>query len=121
MAKPRLYSGMQPSSGSLHLGNYIGALQQWRGMQDEYDAFFSIVDLQSVLELAEIADTHITDVEVKAPHQLIAALCDCIQQTAADPASIELTRHARMWWARLSDSYCRGFLQTCNFYKIIKN
>ena len=48
MAKPRLYSGMQPSSGSLHLGNYIGALQQWRGMQDEYDAFFSIVDLHAI-------------------------------------------------------------------------
>jgi len=48
MAKPRIYSGMQPSSGSLHLGNYIGALQQWRRMQDDYDAFFSIVDLHAI-------------------------------------------------------------------------
>jgi len=48
MPKPRLYSGMQPSSGSLHLGNYIGALQQWRRMQDEVDAFFSIVDLHAI-------------------------------------------------------------------------
>lgn len=48
MALPRLYSGMQPSSGSLHLGNYIGALQQWRAMQDDYDAFFSIVDLHAI-------------------------------------------------------------------------
>ncbi|TXQ22767.1 tryptophan--tRNA ligase, partial [Escherichia coli] len=46
--KPRLYSGMQPSSGSLHLGNYIGALQQWRAMQDDFDAFFSIVDLHAI-------------------------------------------------------------------------
>jgi tryptophanyl-tRNA synthetase len=46
--KPRLYSGMQPSSGSLHLGNYIGAIQQWRAMQEEYDAFFSIVDLHAI-------------------------------------------------------------------------
>ncbi len=48
MAQPRIYSGMQPSSGSLHLGNYIGALQQWRRMQDDYDAFFSIVDLHAI-------------------------------------------------------------------------
>ncbi|MFA4842004.1 MAG: tryptophan--tRNA ligase, partial [Agrococcus sp.] len=47
MTKPRLYSGMQPSSGSLHLGNYIGALQQWRRMQDDNEAFFSIVDLHA--------------------------------------------------------------------------
>lgn len=46
--KPRIYSGMQPSSGSLHLGNYIGALQQWRRMQEETDAFFSIVDLHAI-------------------------------------------------------------------------
>jgi tryptophanyl-tRNA synthetase len=48
MTKPRLYSGIQPSSDSLHLGNYVGALLQWRGMQDEYDAFFSIVDLHAL-------------------------------------------------------------------------
>jgi tryptophanyl-tRNA synthetase len=48
MTKPRLYSGMQPSSGSLHLGNYIGALQQWRRMQDDNEAFFSIVDLHAI-------------------------------------------------------------------------
>ena len=48
MPKPRLYSGMQPSSGSLHLGNYIGALQQWRRMQDDNEAFFSIVDLHAI-------------------------------------------------------------------------
>lgn len=48
MTKPRLYSGIQPSSDSLHLGNYVGALVQWRGMQDDYDAFFSIVDLHAL-------------------------------------------------------------------------
>jgi len=48
MTKPRLYSGIQPSSDSLHLGNYIGALLQWRAMQDDYDAFFSIVDLHAL-------------------------------------------------------------------------
>jgi tryptophanyl-tRNA synthetase len=48
MTKPRLYSGIQPSSDSLHLGNYIGALLQWRRLQQDHDAFFSVVDLHAV-------------------------------------------------------------------------
>ncbi|GAB2563455.1 tryptophan--tRNA ligase [Leucobacter ruminantium] len=47
-AKPVLFSGMQPSSDSLHLGNYIGALSQWTKMQEEYDAFFCVVNLHAI-------------------------------------------------------------------------
>ncbi|HYE83830.1 MAG TPA: tryptophan--tRNA ligase [Clostridia bacterium] len=43
MAKQRIMSGMRPT-GSLHLGNYFGALENWVRLQDEYDCFFSIVD-----------------------------------------------------------------------------
>lgn len=46
--KARLYSGMQPTADSLHIGNYIGALMQWRDLQDSYDAFFSVVDLHAL-------------------------------------------------------------------------
>ncbi|MGN7799241.1 tryptophan--tRNA ligase [Leifsonia sp. 22587] len=46
--KPRLYSGMQPSADSLHLGNYIGALLQWKELQSSHDAFFSVVDLHAI-------------------------------------------------------------------------
>lgn len=48
MTKPRLFSGMQPSADSLQIGNYIGALMQWRGMQDDFDAFFTVVDLHAI-------------------------------------------------------------------------
>lgn len=48
MTKPRLYSGMQPSADSLQIGNYIGALLQWREMQSSFDAFFSVVDLHAM-------------------------------------------------------------------------
>ncbi|GAA4781907.1 tryptophan--tRNA ligase [Microbacterium gilvum] len=48
--KARLYSGMQPSADSLQIGNYIGALLQWRDMQDTYDAFFSVVDLHALTQ-----------------------------------------------------------------------
>lgn len=48
MNKARLYSGMQPSADSLQIGNFIGALMQWRELQDNYDAFFSVVDLHAI-------------------------------------------------------------------------
>ncbi len=43
MTKQRIMSGMRPT-GSLHLGNYFGALENWVRLQKEYECFFSIVD-----------------------------------------------------------------------------
>jgi len=48
MIKPILFSGMQPSADSLHAGNYIGALLQWKAMQDDHDAYFCVVDLHAI-------------------------------------------------------------------------
>lgn len=48
MTKPRLFSGMQPSADSLHIGNYIGAMLQWREMQESHDAVFCVVDLHAI-------------------------------------------------------------------------
>jgi tryptophanyl-tRNA synthetase len=39
---------MQPSADSLHIGNYIGALLQWREMQETHDAVFCVVDLHAI-------------------------------------------------------------------------
>lgn len=47
-AKPVIFSGMQPSSDSLHLGNYIGALTQWTELQDSFDAFYCVVNLHAI-------------------------------------------------------------------------
>ncbi|MCF4120242.1 tryptophan--tRNA ligase [Antribacter sp. KLBMP9083] len=46
--KQRIFSGMQPTDGSLHLGNYIGALSQWVALQDSYDALYCVVDLHAL-------------------------------------------------------------------------
>ena len=46
--KPNLLSGMQPSASSLHLGNYLGALTQWVQMQQDYNAYYVIVDLHAI-------------------------------------------------------------------------
>jgi tryptophanyl-tRNA synthetase len=55
MTAPRLYSGMQPSADSLQIGNYIGALLQWRDMQRDHDAYFSVVDLHALTQPNEAA------------------------------------------------------------------
>ncbi len=45
--KHTLFSGMQPT-GSLHIGNYLGALQQWVPLQHEHTSFFCIVDYHAL-------------------------------------------------------------------------
>ena len=44
---PRIFSGIQPS-GELHIGNYLGAVQNWVRLQASYECFFSIVDLHAI-------------------------------------------------------------------------
>ena len=58
--KGRIFSGMRPT-GRLHIGHLVGALENWVGLQDDYECFFGIVDwhalagggYQSVGELSD--------------------------------------------------------------------
>jgi tryptophanyl-tRNA synthetase len=43
----RVFSGMQPT-GAVHLGNYVGALKNWVGMQDEYDCIYTVVGFHAI-------------------------------------------------------------------------
>lgn len=45
--KKIIFSGAQPS-GKMTLGNYLGAIQNWTKLQDEYDCFYSVVDLHAI-------------------------------------------------------------------------
>ncbi|MCU0678914.1 MAG: tryptophan--tRNA ligase [Planctomycetes bacterium] len=46
-AKKRIFSGIQPS-GSLHLGNYLGAISKWVELEDAYDCIFCVVDYHAI-------------------------------------------------------------------------
>ncbi|WP_256104974.1 tryptophan--tRNA ligase [Streptomyces sp. ODS05-4] len=46
--RPRVLSGIQPTAGSFHLGNYLGAVRQWVALQDTHDAFYMVVDLHAI-------------------------------------------------------------------------
>tara|TARA_Y100001949_G_scaffold71806_1_gene60953 strand:+ start:319 stop:1329 length:1011 start_codon:yes stop_codon:yes gene_type:complete len=60
--KGRIFSGMRPS-GRLHLGNLLGALQNWVALQDDYECVYSIADVHALTtltdghEAAEIAES----------------------------------------------------------------
>ena len=47
MEKKIVFSGVQPS-GELTIGNYIGAIKNWIELQEEYDCYYSIVDLHAI-------------------------------------------------------------------------
>jgi tryptophanyl-tRNA synthetase len=48
MSRPRVFSGIQPTADSFHLGNYLGAVRQWVAMQDTSDALYCVVDLHAI-------------------------------------------------------------------------
>ncbi len=53
--KKVIFSGIQPSSDSITLGNYLGALKNWVTLQDEYNCIFSVVDMHAITVRQEAA------------------------------------------------------------------
>jgi tryptophanyl-tRNA synthetase len=47
LVMPRIFSGIQPS-GELHIGNYLGAVQNWVRLQESYECLYCIVDLHAI-------------------------------------------------------------------------
>jgi len=61
MSKKRILSGMRPT-GKLHIGHYVGALENWVQLQNEYDNFHLIADyhvLTTSLDTSKIYDNSI--------------------------------------------------------------
>ena len=52
MKKGRIFSGARPT-GRQHIGNYLGALQNWVRLQDEYDCIYCIVDIHALTSLED--------------------------------------------------------------------
>ncbi len=91
---PRLYSGMQPSADSLQIGNYIGALLQWKDLQRDHDAFFSVVDLHAI---TVPQDPHaLREQTRRTAAQYIAAGIDPSQSTLYVQSHVPA--HAQLAW-----------------------
>jgi tryptophanyl-tRNA synthetase len=90
--RPIVFSGMQPSSDSLHLGNYLGALVNWVALQDEYDPIYCVVDLHAITVPQDPAALH--DNVRRTAAQYLAAGVDLERSTlfvqSHVPAHVEL-------------------------------
>ncbi len=52
MKKGRIFSGARPT-GRQHIGNYLGALQNWVRLQDEYDCIYCTVDIHALTSMTD--------------------------------------------------------------------
>jgi tryptophanyl-tRNA synthetase len=75
MASTRVLSGIQPTSASFHIGNYIGAVRQWVALQEQHEVFYFLADLHAIT-LEPPAPEQLTDRSRRAAAQLIAAGVD---------------------------------------------
>lgn len=64
-AKKVIFSGIQPS-GSLTLGNYLGALKNWVNLQDEFTCYYCVVDLHAITVKQQPADLRKRTLDVMA-------------------------------------------------------
>ncbi|WP_066522287.1 tryptophan--tRNA ligase [Curtobacterium ammoniigenes] len=94
MTTPRLFSGIQPSSDSLHLGNYIGALIQWRDLQSDYDAVYCVVDMHAITTPQD--PTELRENTRRTAAQYIAAGIDPTKATLFIQSHVPA--HAQLAW-----------------------
>jgi len=91
--KKVIFSGMQPS-GSLTLGNYLGALKNWVKLQSEYDCYYCVVDMHAITVPKEPKDLRKNTLEVLANY--IAAGLDPKQVTLFIQSHV--SAHAELGW-----------------------
>jgi tryptophanyl-tRNA synthetase len=93
-ARPRVLSGIQPTSDSYHLGNYIGAVRQWVALQDEFEPFFFIADQHAIT--VEHDPKALRERTLRAAAQLLAAGVDA--ERSAIFVQSHLPEHAQLAW-----------------------
>ena len=92
--RPRVLSGMQPTSDSLHLGNYLGALRQWVDLQGAFETFFFVADLHAItMEIDPEAVRRRTRVNIA---QYLAAGIDPERSTIFVQSHVP--EHAQLAW-----------------------
>lgn len=93
-ARPRVLSGIQPTADSFHLGNYLGALRSWVAMQDDFDAYYTIVDLHAI---TVPQDPEVLAANTRASFaQTLAAGVD--PQRSAVFVQSQVPEHAQLAW-----------------------
>ncbi|MEU5235636.1 tryptophan--tRNA ligase [Streptomyces lydicus] len=92
--RPRVLSGIQPTAGSFHLGNYLGAVRQWVALQESHDAFYMVVDLHAITVPQDPAELR-SNTRIAAA-QLLAAGLDPERCTLFVQSHVP--EHAQLAW-----------------------
>ena len=92
-SKDRVFSGVQPS-GSLHIGNYLGAIKNFVNLQNDYDSIFCIVDLHAITVWQDPKVLHENILDVAAAY--IAAGIDPKKATIF--VQSQIPSHAELAW-----------------------
>jgi tryptophanyl-tRNA synthetase len=92
--RPRLFSGMQPTYDSLHLGNYLGALLQWVAMQETHDAIYCVVDLHAIT--VEVAPDLLRERTRRTAAQYLAGGIDPVRSILFVQSHVP--EHAQLAW-----------------------
>ena len=91
--KPVILSGIQPS-GSLMLGHYIGAIRNWKLLQETHDCFFMLVDMHAITVFQKPADLRKRSLELLALY--IACGIDPERSTLFVQSHVPM--HAELAW-----------------------
>ena len=90
---PRVFSGMQPT-GSLHLGNYLGAMINWIKMQETHECIYCVVDLHAITVWQDPAELRTAIRQVTAAY--IAAGLDPKKSILFNQSQV--SAHAELGW-----------------------
>lgn len=111
MEKKVVFSGVQPS-GSLTIGNYIGAIRNWVALQDEYDCYYCIVDLHSITVPQEPKDLRKNTLELL----VVYLACGLDPEKCTLFIQSHVSAHAELCWVLNTMSYM-GQLSRMTQYK----
>jgi len=92
--KQRVLSGVQPTSDSFHLGNYLGALQYWVSLQDDYEALYFIPDMHAITVSQD--PKQLRNRTVRSVAQLLAIGIDPKRSTLF--VQSQVPEHAELTW-----------------------
>ncbi|MEU6439152.1 tryptophan--tRNA ligase [Streptomyces sp. NPDC047046] len=92
--RSRVLSGIQPSAGSFHLGNYLGAVRQWVSLQESYDTYYMLADLHAIT-VAQDPEALRTNTRLSAA-QILAAGVD--PERSVLFAQSHVPEHAELAW-----------------------
>ncbi|CAM3756700.1 tryptophan--tRNA ligase [Tsukamurella ocularis] len=92
--RQRALSGIQPTSDSFHLGNYLGAVRQWVQLQDEFETFYFIPNMHGITTPHD--PKALRERTVFAAAQLLALGVDPARSTMF--VQSQIPEHAELTW-----------------------